>query len=291
MVFLLLWGICGVIGAAIGSERGHGAALGFICGFFLGPIGLLILALTRGNQTQQSQPQQRQVNVIRPQERPRPSERQRRAPHGRNFLSREAFQPRRHLPHLCTRCWPTSASLATADGRTPNSHPSVKGVKVGLAVARCRDYCSLCVDHYGCGYAKEANAGKQRATSRIRRRDTRDARTAISINAVCRCSARPPSTPVVPIIPVVQTSPEPNESSEIILEPERQPPSKLPPPEFRTWTDKKGKTIEVSGGHVLGQCRILTRNGKILTIPHDQFSEEDQQWIRNRESRLQKEDV
>ena len=43
MVFLIIWIVCGFIGAKIGERSGQTALSGFLLGFLLGPIGLLIL--------------------------------------------------------------------------------------------------------------------------------------------------------------------------------------------------------------------------------------------------------
>ena len=38
----ILWLLCGIIGAAITSNKGRGSCSGFALGFLLGPIGLII---------------------------------------------------------------------------------------------------------------------------------------------------------------------------------------------------------------------------------------------------------
>ena len=43
-----LWILCGLIGAAVGSSKNLGL-WGFVVGFLLGPIGLLIVVLSSGN--------------------------------------------------------------------------------------------------------------------------------------------------------------------------------------------------------------------------------------------------
>lgn len=45
MIFLIIWIVCGILGAVIGSNKGVGC-LGAILGFVLGPLGLLIVVVT-----------------------------------------------------------------------------------------------------------------------------------------------------------------------------------------------------------------------------------------------------
>ena len=42
MFVILLF--CGVVGGAMGGGKGHGT-LGFFCGFLIGPVGLIVIAL------------------------------------------------------------------------------------------------------------------------------------------------------------------------------------------------------------------------------------------------------
>jgi len=46
--FIVLWFLFGIVAALIGKNKGQGC-LGFIVGFLLGPIGLIIMIFTRGN--------------------------------------------------------------------------------------------------------------------------------------------------------------------------------------------------------------------------------------------------
>lgn len=45
---IILWLICGVIAAAIGSNKGEGC-LAFIVGLLLGPLGILVAVISKGN--------------------------------------------------------------------------------------------------------------------------------------------------------------------------------------------------------------------------------------------------
>lgn len=45
---LVFLGLCGLVGALIGSKKGE-PGLGFIWGVFLGPIGILVVVLSDGN--------------------------------------------------------------------------------------------------------------------------------------------------------------------------------------------------------------------------------------------------
>jgi len=47
-MIIIFWLLCGIVGAMIGSNKGEGG-LGFFLGLLLGPIGVLIVALSRGN--------------------------------------------------------------------------------------------------------------------------------------------------------------------------------------------------------------------------------------------------
>jgi hypothetical protein len=48
MIFVFSWLVCGIIAAMIGSKKGE-SCLGFIIGALLGPIGILLAILSRGN--------------------------------------------------------------------------------------------------------------------------------------------------------------------------------------------------------------------------------------------------
>lgn len=48
MEFFLLWILCAVVAAMIGSRKGRGG-LGFFLGFFFGPFGILFALLIQGN--------------------------------------------------------------------------------------------------------------------------------------------------------------------------------------------------------------------------------------------------
>ena len=47
MIFAILWLLCGFIGMMIGSKKGEGCG-GFMLGVLLGPIGVIIIMLVRG---------------------------------------------------------------------------------------------------------------------------------------------------------------------------------------------------------------------------------------------------
>jgi hypothetical protein len=48
-----VWLICGAAGAIIGSNKKMGGTTGLVCGFLLGPLGVLIVALSSGRSTLQ----------------------------------------------------------------------------------------------------------------------------------------------------------------------------------------------------------------------------------------------
>lgn len=48
MELAIIWIICGIIGAIIGSRKGSGCA-GVALGFLLGPLGIIIVLVMRGN--------------------------------------------------------------------------------------------------------------------------------------------------------------------------------------------------------------------------------------------------
>jgi len=48
MLFVVIWLLCGVAAAMIGSQKGEGC-LAFIIGFLLGPFGILFALLSSGN--------------------------------------------------------------------------------------------------------------------------------------------------------------------------------------------------------------------------------------------------
>jgi hypothetical protein len=48
---LVIWGVMGVLGAMIGSGKKMGAGGGFFVGLILGPIGLIIVAVSAGPST------------------------------------------------------------------------------------------------------------------------------------------------------------------------------------------------------------------------------------------------
>ena len=48
-VFILVWVVLGLIGGYIYSRKGRSAVVGFLGGFILGPIGLILALLTRSN--------------------------------------------------------------------------------------------------------------------------------------------------------------------------------------------------------------------------------------------------
>jgi len=47
-IFIGLWILCGIIGSMIGSKKGQGC-LGFVLGFLLGPIGIIIEIVNKGD--------------------------------------------------------------------------------------------------------------------------------------------------------------------------------------------------------------------------------------------------
>lgn len=48
MEYAVLWFLCGLIAAAVGSSKNLGAP-GFLLGLLLGPIGIMIVVLSSGN--------------------------------------------------------------------------------------------------------------------------------------------------------------------------------------------------------------------------------------------------
>ncbi len=48
MGFVVFWLLCGVVSAMIGEKKGEGC-LGFFFGLLLGPIGIVIALLSKGN--------------------------------------------------------------------------------------------------------------------------------------------------------------------------------------------------------------------------------------------------
>ena len=46
--FVVIWLVCGVIAAKIGSTKGESTG-GFIAGFFLGPLGIILALVSKGN--------------------------------------------------------------------------------------------------------------------------------------------------------------------------------------------------------------------------------------------------
>jgi DNA-directed RNA polymerase subunit RPC12/RpoP len=48
---LLAWLACGLVAAAIGSRKGEGC-LGFVCGLLLGPLGVVVAVLSKGNRVE-----------------------------------------------------------------------------------------------------------------------------------------------------------------------------------------------------------------------------------------------
>ena len=46
MIYFVLWILCAVIGVLIGKSKGRAGA-GFALGFFLGPVGLIIIAVMK----------------------------------------------------------------------------------------------------------------------------------------------------------------------------------------------------------------------------------------------------
>ena len=48
MILIVAWLACGIAAAIIGARKGEGLG-GFILGVLLGPIGILIVAVSRGN--------------------------------------------------------------------------------------------------------------------------------------------------------------------------------------------------------------------------------------------------
>lgn len=64
LVFLIFWGFCGLVASAIYESRGHSGCSGLALGFFLGPLGILIAAVTPPTQ-QVVQSQQRGLDLER----------------------------------------------------------------------------------------------------------------------------------------------------------------------------------------------------------------------------------
>lgn len=53
-LFIVLWLICGGISAMIASSKGGSAGLGFVVGFVLGPLGIIV-ALFMGSEKAQAE--------------------------------------------------------------------------------------------------------------------------------------------------------------------------------------------------------------------------------------------
>ena len=51
MEYFLLWIVIGIIGALIGNLKGETTS-GFVLGLLLGPIGWIIIAVSKGNRAQ-----------------------------------------------------------------------------------------------------------------------------------------------------------------------------------------------------------------------------------------------
>ena len=49
-VILIIWVVCGIIAAAIASNKGDSGCFGFILGILLGPIGVIIALLSSPKQ-------------------------------------------------------------------------------------------------------------------------------------------------------------------------------------------------------------------------------------------------
>jgi hypothetical protein len=47
-VFIVIWFLCGIIGAMIGSQKGAGC-VGFLLGILLGPLGIIISLVMQGD--------------------------------------------------------------------------------------------------------------------------------------------------------------------------------------------------------------------------------------------------
>lgn len=50
MIYIILWLVCGVIAAIIYSNKGRSGAAGFLVGFLLGPIGIILTLVSRPDQ-------------------------------------------------------------------------------------------------------------------------------------------------------------------------------------------------------------------------------------------------
>ena len=48
--FIGIWVICGFVGSAIANNRGNSGGSGFLLGLFLGPLGVLIVAVSAKNE-------------------------------------------------------------------------------------------------------------------------------------------------------------------------------------------------------------------------------------------------
>lgn len=44
--FVFVWIVCGVLGAMIGSNKRMGGVLGFVLGVLLGPLGVIVVAIS-----------------------------------------------------------------------------------------------------------------------------------------------------------------------------------------------------------------------------------------------------
>ena len=48
--FIGIWVICGFVGSSIANNRGNSGGSGFLLGLFLGPLGVLIVAVSAKNE-------------------------------------------------------------------------------------------------------------------------------------------------------------------------------------------------------------------------------------------------
>ena len=86
----------------------------------------------------------------------------------------------------------------------------------------------------------------------------------------------PQAEPAV-ITPVVASEPEPAADNSPA---EPEPAAK--PSRLRTWTSAGGRTIEAEyQGDVAGKIKLKKADGKVVTVPLEKLSPEDQEYIRN----------
>lgn len=97
---ILIWILCGVVAAMIGAKKGEGCG-GFILGVLLGPFGILIALLSKGNRKT--------------------------CPHCKELIHQDAT--------VCSRCQRDVAVQPSSKGKGPSTVTVVAGLAVGAILA------------------------------------------------------------------------------------------------------------------------------------------------------------